>query len=154
LGVVIGGASGAIAGYFFGKKADKRYYNLVPKHIRMEETKSSWVWNCILGFGVVGPIIGVIAESTLYTPMSGKEGEKDFGRSEFTGGYLIGSITGTMMIAALKKRAKHKKLWFWKKSLVAEKPESSVDIQLIPLDPNTFSIQNRTLPNGENYYEH
>jgi hypothetical protein len=153
-GAVIGGTAGIVAGYFLGKKADKRYYNLVPKHIRMEEVQSSWVWNCILGFGIVGPVMGIISESALYTPNSDKEGDESFGGSEFTGGYLIGSITGTIMIAALKKRAKHKELWFWKKSLVAEKPGGNSVIEFMPLDPTAFNVHYRILPNGETYYEY
>jgi hypothetical protein len=151
-GAVIGGTAGAVTGYFLGKRADKKYYILVPEDIRMVETHTSWVGNSLIGLGIVGPIMGVISGHMLYAPESAPEDEANFGGSEFLGGYLIGSITGTFMVAAIKEKSKHKQLW--EQSLEIQAPESSMNIQLIPLDQNTFSIQHRSLPSGETYYEY
>lgn len=150
-GAAVGGTLGAVIGYSLGKKADKEYYLLVPKHIRMEKTKSSWFGYGSFGFLGMGSGMCGITGWALYTPMSGRAGKKDFG-PECVGGYLVGSIAGTMMAAGFDSRAKHKRLW--EESLLEEKPESSLDIRFIPLDPTAFSIHPRKLPNGETFYEY
>ena len=151
-GGAVGAAAGAVTGYFLGRRADKKYYILVPKDIRMKETHSSWVGNCLLGLGIIGPFMGYISGETLFAPESGFKDDAIFGHREFFGGYLIGSITGTFIVAAMKTRFKHKQLW--EESLVMKNPEPSMNIQLLPLDPNSISIHYRTLPNGETYYEY
>lgn len=152
-GAAIGGIAGAGVGYFLGKKADKEYYILVPQSIRVEKTKSSWFENYLVGFGVVGPITGAIAGWALYTPTySENEPTENFWGGEFLGGYLVGAIVGTKMMAALKGRAKRKKLG--EASLLEEKSESSLDIEFIPLDPTAFSIYPRMSPSGEIFYEY
>ena len=153
-GAVIGSVAGAGVGYFLGKKADKEYYILVPKSIRWEKAKSSWFRNILFGLGVVGPILGAIAGSTLYTKPTYSRGEpaENKGGEEFLTGYLVGALVGTTMMAAFTGRAKHKKLW--EASLLEEKPESSLDIEFIPLDPTAFSIYPRMSPGGEIFYEY
>jgi len=151
-GAAIGGISGAVCGYFLGKKADKEYYILVPKNIRMQETKSSWFGNFLFGFGVTGPFVGLMTGNMLYTPKSGKRAALVIGGVEFVMGYLPGAVIGMILIDGYKRRAKHKKLW--EASLLEEKPESSLDIEFIPLDPTAFSIYPRKSPSGEIFYEY
>jgi hypothetical protein len=56
------------------------------------------------------------------------------------------------MVAAFKSRAKRQQLW--EDSQQQETPESSLDIQLVPLNPTALSIHSRKLPNGETFYEY
>ena len=151
-GGAIGAAAGAVTGYIMGRRADKKYYILVPKSIRMQSTRAYWGSNYLIGFGIIGPVMGIISGNTLYAPESTSVNAVNIGAGEFLSGYLVGSITGTFIVAAIKARSRHRQLW--ETSLMMTKPESSIDIQLIPLDPNSINIQCRTLPNGETYYEY
>jgi len=151
-GAALGGISGVLAGCYLGKKADKEYYLLVPPDIRMEPAKSSWIGNILFGGCVTGTIMGGISGLTLYAPESHTADVTAFGPGEFLGGYIVGATVGTVMIAAFKSRAKHQQLW--EDSQQQQTPESSMDIQLVPLDPTAFSIHTRKLPNGEIFYEY
>ncbi|MCK4357941.1 MAG: hypothetical protein KAW92_04235, partial [Candidatus Cloacimonetes bacterium] len=109
-GAFIGGISGAVAGYFLGRKADKEYYILVPKNIRMQSTKTSGFGNFLFGFGVTGPLMGIMTGNMLYAPKSAREGQ-DIGGVEFFMGYLPGAIIGMTLIDGYKRRAKHIRFW-------------------------------------------
>lgn len=148
-GAAIGGISGAVAGYYLGKKADKKYYLLVPKDIRMQSTKTSGFGNFLFGFGVTGPLIGIMTGYTLYTPKSAREGQ-DFGGAEFFMGYLPGAIMGILIIDAYKRRAKHKELC--ENSIM--RGETDTSYELLPLDPTAFNIYPKISPTGEIYYEY
>lgn len=157
----IGGISGGIVGYYLSKKLDKKYYILVPRDIRMQKTKSMSFSTGCLGFGLLGPIMGGLAGYTLYAPTlyksewkKGKESgeEKRFGWSQFWGGYFAGSILGTIIVAGYSGRAQHKSLW--EASLLRAKPESSLDIQFVPLDRYALSLQPIKSPSGETFYEY
>ena len=151
-GGAIGAAAGTITGYIMGRRADKKYYIFVPRHIRMQRTRTSWGSNYLIGFGIIGPVMGIISGNTLYAPESTNVNAVNIGAGEFLSGYLVGSITGTFIVAAIKTRSRHRQLW--ETSLMMKNPESSLNIQLMPLDPKGFSIYNRTLPSGETYYEY
>jgi hypothetical protein len=150
-GAAIGGVGGAVAGYCIGKKADKEYYILVPREIRMEKTKSSWFVNFLGGFGFTGLVMGGITGLTLYTPMTGTEGKLDFG-PECVGGYLAGSILGTSIVAGLIGRNERMRLW--EDSILEQKPESLLDIRFVPMDPEAFCVLPKKLPSGETFYEY
>lgn len=150
-GAAIGGVGGAVLGHVLGKKADKEYYILVPRRIRVAETKSSGFGNFLFGFVVVGPIMGGIAGWSLHTPMSGRSGETDFGVQGLWG-YLAGAILGTATIAAFKGRTKHRELS--EESLLKEEGKPSASIQVIPLDSDTFGLNLKTFPSGETYCEY
>ena len=149
-GAAIGGIGGAVTGYYFGKKADKEYYILIPRNIRMMETKPSRS-GCLFGFGLLGPIMGGVAGYSLYMPMSGDASE-DFGWPQFACGFFAGGFLGSAVISSYNRRAKYKRLW--EESLLEEKLESSLDIQIMPLDPTTFALRPRRLPSGEIIYEY
>jgi len=164
-GAVIGGLAGGFAGYCLSKNSDKKYYILVPIDIRTLETESSALRPCI-GLATLGPIMGAITGYALYTPMSSRSDwaetpkvgeEKKFDWGLCIGGYLAGTMLGGGIISGYTERAEHKRLWerslLWEEAL-EEKPESSLDIQLVPLDPTAFSFQPRRLPNGEIVYEY
>lgn len=150
-GGAIGGIGGAATGYYFGKKADKQYYILVPRNIRTMQTESPGSANCVFGFSIMGPIMGGVAGYALYMPTSGEAG-KDFGWPHFAGGFFAGGALGSAFMSGYTSRAKYKRLW--EESLLEKKPESSLDIQLMPLDPTAFALQARRLPSGEIIYEY
>lgn len=149
-GAALGGTVGALSGYLLGKKADKKYYLLVPKSIRTERTKSSWLGHGAFGFLVWGPLVGGITGWALYTPMSGKHGKTSLGGGETIGGYLTGAIMGVMIISGYGGRAKRKQLW--QESFTEQTPEPSLELEFIPLDPAAFSIYSSKLPHGDTFY--
>lgn len=148
-GAVVGGTIGAVSGHLLGKKADKKYYLLVPKSTRAEKTKSSWLGHGAFGFLVWGPLVGGITGWTLYTPMSGKQGKASLGGVETIGGYLTGTIMGIMIISGYDGRAKHKQLW--QESFTEQTSEPSLELELIPFDPAAFNIHSSQLPNGDTF---
>jgi hypothetical protein len=150
-GAGIGGVGGAVAGYFLGKNADQEYYILVPKNIRTERTEISEVGS-LLGGGGIGFVMGGIAGRTLYAPMSHNADKMHLGGNEFLSGFIVGTSMGIMIINGYKGRSKHKQLW--EDSILWKKPESSLGIQFIPLDPAAFSIHPQKLPSGEIFYEY
>ena len=151
-GAAIGAVTGALAGYYLGKSADKNFYMSVPGAIRMEKTRLLNNWDFIIGFGVVGPIIGSISGLSLYAPDSGHADKTDLGPDEFLFSYFIGAISGTIMVAAFRDRIKHRQLW--EKSLIQEQNASFNSVRIIPLDVSSFTIYKRTLANSESFFEY
>jgi len=149
LGAAIVGISGAVYGYFLGKKADKEYYALVPENIRMQSTKTSGFGNFLFGFGVTGPLMGIMTGYTLYAPKSAPEGQ-DIGGVEFVIGYLTGAIMGMILIDGYKRRTQHVRLW---ENLIMM-GETNTSYEILPLDPTAFSIYPRMSPTGEIFYEY
>jgi len=146
VGAAIGGVTGGLIGYSIGRSADKYYYCLVPKHIRMAHTKSSGFTNFLFGFGFVGLVTGGIAGSTLHAPLSGDASKTGFGWPDFWGGYLVGSVLGIVMIDGINSRARH--LSLWERSLSTAGSGSSIGIRFVPLDLAAIKIRPCRLQNG------
>jgi hypothetical protein len=151
-GAAIGGVVGGVAGYYFGKKADKKYYILVPKDIRTKIVKSSTSSSCLMGFGIVGPLLGGLAGAMMPAPKTVREGQSEYDWGYFLGGYLAGSALGGIAGSGFNGRANRKKLW--EESIIREGSQSLLDIEFIPLDPAALSLDCRSSPGGETFCEY
>ena len=132
-----------------GRKADKEYYILVPRHIRETETQSAWLGNFFLGFVIMGPAMFYITGKTFATPDSGRAGESYFDGSAGLFTYLLGSIMVTSAFSALGSRTAHTQLW--QKSFYDNNERISTSFQLIPLDEATFCLGFKQSPLGDTY---
>jgi hypothetical protein len=161
LGGAIGGIAGGITGYYLSKKADKKYYLLIPREIRSQKTKSS-ASSGLFGIALVGPAVGAIAGYALATQKSYRtswsttlqsqpEGG-NFSWFRFLGGYLAGAALGTIIISGFEGRTKHRKLWWQSAHGPGRSP--SLDVELLPVDPTTLSLCPIRSPDGEIHYEY
>jgi len=148
-GAAVGAFCGTILGNILGRKADKQYYILVPRHIRETETQSTWFGNFFLGFVIMGPAMFYITGKTFATPDSGRAGESAFDGSAGLLVYLLGSILTTSAFSALGNRTKHTQLW--QKSFYERNEKVSTSFQLIPLDEATFCLGFKQSPLGDTY---
>ncbi len=162
-GAAAGAVSFAVAGYFLSRKADKKYYILVPGNFRNEKTKQYYLTNFLAAplFGtlITGPLTGLISGYTLYTPESRVQNGihnnpkgTDIGLGEFFGGYAVGAIAGWILISSYLNR--HIRKQHWRESILDESTKSALEIQFVPFEPTSFNILSRRLPSGKYLYEY
>ncbi len=153
LGAGIGGVAGAVAGYYLGKKADKKYYILVPGSIRKEEVAEPSLGSAVLGCLVVGPALGALIGMTMVINQNGREAHRrTFNWELGITGFIAGSFLGAKMAEGFNNRRKHKRLW--KESLLEEHTQTYLKFELLPTDPSAFSMRTQKLPCGSVFSEY
>jgi len=153
LGAGIGGVTGAVVGYYLGKKADKNYYILVPGSIRKEKITGSAAGAVAFACLVSGPALGALTGMTMVVNQSGREEHRrTFNWELGIVGYILGSFLGATAVSGFNSRKRHFRMW--EESLLEEKHQSSLKLELLPTDPTAFSMRNQKLPCGSVFSEY
>ena len=140
-GLILGG----VAGYYLGKRMDKQYYLLVPGAIRQQPVHTS-TFGKIFVTGLIGAGYGWFTGVLLNAPESARGGSHEPSGPFLLINFVFGAVAGGVVNACTTNRNAHERLW--RQSLSSTAP------RLRLLDPATFSLRMRKLPDGHTSLEY